>query len=109
MARELDYEWRLRQQMAARGMFSASDLAPHLAARGMRLSDSQVWRLVTGKPERLNLRALIALCDILSCSPNDLIEPIERAGASRKRAAGGKAVSRDITPQPARVARPKRP
>ena len=73
----LDYRWRLRELMAARGIFTAGELGPHLAAHGVRLSDSQVWRLVTGRPERLNLRVLVVLCAILDCTPDDLIERIE--------------------------------
>ena len=45
MARKLDYRWHLRQVMASRGMFSTTDLIPPLAARGIRLSSSQVYRL----------------------------------------------------------------
>ena len=40
----------------------------------MDLSASQVYRLVTDKPERLSMKALIPLCDILDCTPADLID-----------------------------------
>jgi DNA-binding Xre family transcriptional regulator len=93
MAGELDYEWRLRLRLAERGIFNSKPLVAMLAERGIRLSDSQVWRMVTGKPERLNLQVLIALCAILECTPNDLIErspptasghaPIARSPTSR--------------------------
>jgi DNA-binding Xre family transcriptional regulator len=33
-----------------------------------------VYRLVTEQPERLNLRTLMALLDILDCAISDLIE-----------------------------------
>jgi len=33
----------------------------------------QVHRLVTGIPERLSLPVLAALCDILECTPTELI------------------------------------
>lgn len=59
--------------MAKHGMFGTTDLMPHLAARGIELSSSQVWRLVTQTPERLSLHLLAALCDIFNTSPNDLI------------------------------------
>jgi len=62
--------------MANRGMFATTDLAPLLAERGISLSATQVYRLVTGTPERLSLPTLMALCDILECTPNDLIEPV---------------------------------
>ncbi len=69
----VDYEWRLRLLMAEHGMFKASDLQPRLAEHGIELSASQVWRLVTGLPERLNLRVLVVLCEILDCEPGELV------------------------------------
>jgi DNA-binding Xre family transcriptional regulator len=73
MKRQVSYQWRLREVMAAHGMFSATDLAGPLAERGITLSSVQVWRLVTQSPERLSLPVLAALCDILDCTPSDLI------------------------------------
>jgi DNA-binding Xre family transcriptional regulator len=61
-------------RMAEKGMFQTSDLVPLLAERGVTLSREQVFRLVTQPPQRLSVDALAALCDILGCSPNDLIE-----------------------------------
>jgi DNA-binding Xre family transcriptional regulator len=101
-----DYEWRLRLLLAERGIWSHSDLVPLLAERGVRLSGSQVWRLVTGKPERLNLHTLMALCDLLDCSPNDLIKPVEASaspGLAKKRAAAGDRGVGDLKPKPARI------
>ena len=46
MAARLDYRWHLRQVMATRGMFSTTDLLGPLADRGIKLSSSQVYRLV---------------------------------------------------------------
>lgn len=87
MSAKLDYRWRLREVMALRGMFSTTDLKPLLAERGVELSASQVYRLVTEKPERLSLKTLMALLDILGCSMEELIEPVA-APATRRRAAG---------------------
>jgi len=75
VARQVGYLWRLREVMASRGLFSTTALAPLLAQRGIELSHVQVWRLVTGKPERLSLHVLAALCDILEVTPSDLIVP----------------------------------
>ena len=83
MARKLDYRWHLRQVMASRGMFATTDLIEPLAARGIRLSSSQVYRLVVERPERLSLKILMALLDILDCSMSDLIEPVAAGGRSR--------------------------
>jgi DNA-binding Xre family transcriptional regulator len=66
--------WHLRRRMAERDLFQTSDLVPLLAERGIELSREQVYRLVTQLPQRLSMDTLAALCDILDCSPNDLIE-----------------------------------
>lgn len=84
--KQLDYAWHLRMKMAEKGMFSTTDLQPHLADRGVSLSREQVYRLVTGQPQRLSMHTLIALCDILECTPNDLIEPQITEVATRKAA-----------------------
>lgn len=101
------YRWHLRLRMAERGMFATSDLVPLLAERGVVLSREQVYRLVAGVPERLNLTTLAALCDILACSPAELIEPVREGprGAASKEATGARrAAVRDIRPRRAKVA-----
>jgi DNA-binding Xre family transcriptional regulator len=72
--RKMGIRWHLRLRMAEKGMFATSDLVPLLAERGVQLSREQVFRLVTQPPQRLSMDTLAALCDILGCSPNDLIE-----------------------------------
>lgn len=98
MKRQMGYHWHLRRLMAERGMFATTDLVPLLAARGVNLSREQVYRLVVRVPERLNLSALAALCDILACTPSDLIEPHAEAPTSKRAAAGS-------SPPPARPRR----
>lgn len=107
MARKLDYRWHLRQVMADRGMFATTDLIEPLAARGIRLSSSQVYRLVVERPERLSLKVLMALLDILDCSMEDLIEPAAAdTPARKKRAAGGEEAGvGDLRPRRARITR----
>lgn len=100
----LDYRWRLRELMAKHGLFTASELAPLLRAHGIALSDSQIWRLVTGRPERLNLRVLVVLCEILQCTPSDLIERVEVAVPKKKRATG-RVADKDVVPKRARIRR----
>jgi DNA-binding Xre family transcriptional regulator len=98
------YRWHLRVVMANAGMFATSDLVPLLAGRGVVLSREQVYRLVAKVPERLSLTTLAALCDILDCSPAELIEPVRsvpKAAATRQ---GSRAAVRDIRPRRARVA-----
>jgi DNA-binding Xre family transcriptional regulator len=109
MVAKLDYRWHLRKVMADRGMFSTTDLLPPLKDRGIALSTSQVYRLVVERPERLSLKILMALLDILDCTMDDLIEPVTGTGAatkSKKAAAGGTVVSEgigDLRPRRARI------
>jgi DNA-binding Xre family transcriptional regulator len=104
MPARLDYQWHLRQVMATRGMFATTDLLGPLSERGIRLSSSQVYRLVTERPERLSLKILMALLDILDCDMADLIEPVAVAGSARKTkvAGGGEGVG-DLRPKRARI------
>lgn len=101
------YRWHLRVRMAERGMFATSDLVPLLAERGVMLSREQVYRLVARVPERLNLTTLAALCDILACSPAELIEAVRddpRAAGPKEATGSPRAAVRDIRPRRARVA-----
>jgi DNA-binding Xre family transcriptional regulator len=84
------YHWHLRRLMAEAGMFATTDLVPLLAERGVRLSREQVYRLVAQVPERLSLQTLAALCDILGCSPAELVEPYraQRTRTPRRTGAG---------------------
>ena len=85
MAAKLDYRWHLRRIMADRGMFSTTDLIPLLAERDISLSTSQVYRLVVDTPERLNLKVLMALLDILDCRMDELIEPVAARSVPSRR------------------------
>ena len=89
--------------MATHAMFTATDLEPHLADRGINLSSVQVWRVVTQTPERLSLPLLAALCDIFGCTPADLIATRADNAAPRRAASAGA----NVTDMAASV-RPKR-
>ena len=97
MARTIGYRWHLRRLMAGKDMYATTQLVPLLAERGVKLSREQVYRLVTGVPERLSLATLAALCDILGCQPGDLIE-----------IAAPLAPARPAPASPAKLARPVR-
>ncbi|MGH3715238.1 MAG: helix-turn-helix domain-containing protein [Micromonosporaceae bacterium] len=88
MIRKMGYEWRLRLRMAEKAMFATSELVPLLTERGVHLSREQVFRLVTQPPQRLSMDTLAALCDILDCAPNDLID-IKVVNAPVAKAASG--------------------
>lgn len=66
------------------------NLVPLLVERGITLSREQVYRLVTQAPQRMSMDVLVALCDILECTPNDLIKP-EVVNAQLRKTADGDA------------------
>jgi DNA-binding Xre family transcriptional regulator len=85
--KKVGIEWHLRLRMAEKGMFATTELVPLLAERGVHLSREQVFRLVTQAPQRLSMDTLAALCDILGCTPNDLIE-VQEVNAQVRKTAG---------------------
>jgi DNA-binding Xre family transcriptional regulator len=106
MKRHVSYQWRLREVMAEREIFIASDLSPLLAHRGIELSSVQIWRLVTQTPERLSLPVLAALCDILEVTPADLIATRAETTSARRTATDDAEVAdmaATIRPKRARV------
>ncbi|MFF1713169.1 helix-turn-helix domain-containing protein [Streptomyces sp. NPDC058268] len=104
MIKKMGIVWHLRLKMAEQGLFQTSDLVMLLAERGIQLSREQVYRLVTNPPQRLSMDTLGALCDILGCTPNDLIEVRVANTQVRKTAEGGPPV-----PPPVRCSTIRRP
>lgn len=86
-------------------MFATTDLIEPLAQREIHLSSSQVYRLVAERPERLSLKILMALLDILDTTMEELIEPVTAAWASggKKKAVGAEASLGDLRPRRARI------
>jgi DNA-binding Xre family transcriptional regulator len=103
--KKMGYQWQLRQLMAERQMFQTSDLVPLLAERGITLSREQVYRLVTQAPQRMSMDTLVALCDILQCTPNDLIKP-EVVNVQVRETAGGETGPAPSAPRRTVIRRP---
>ena len=103
MARTIGYRWHLRRLMADQDMYATTQLRPLLAERGVVLSREQVYRLVTGVPERLSLITLAALCDILGCQPGDIVEPVIGAPGGGRRAARPAVAGCGPLPRPVRA------
>ncbi|MFI2207796.1 helix-turn-helix domain-containing protein [Streptomyces sp. NPDC020192] len=102
MKRKAGYTWKLREVMAAHGVFTTTELVPMLRDRGIELSASQIHRLVSGTPERLSLQVLAAFCDIFACTPTDLVATTaENAGVDRDRGRSGPALGGRETATPA--------
>lgn len=105
MNKKVATRWNLRRLMAERDLFQTSDLVPLLAERGIQLSREQVFRLVTQQPQRLSMDTLAALCDILDCTPNDLIEV--QVVNEQVRKAAGERPSRAVPVKRSTIRRPE--
>jgi DNA-binding Xre family transcriptional regulator len=98
------YRWHLRERLGAKGIWKTTELVPLLAERGVVLSGPQVYRLVAKVPERLSLKILAALCDILGCGPGDLIEVgVTGTPGPPPPRRGGKVVELSELPRPRRA------
>ena len=105
-----DYQWHLAELMARHGLHNTTDLSAHLTERGIQLSPSQVYRLVTQRPERVSLKLIAALCDIFDCDIADLVTVTAVAAAPRRKASGSTGgnvvdLNSTIRPKRARVVR----
>jgi DNA-binding Xre family transcriptional regulator len=105
--RKVGYAWHLREVMARNKVYTATELVPLLHDRGIGLSASQVHRLVSGTPERLSLQVLSALCDILECTPADLVTTTAENAGVRRTATGDlpapPSAAAKLRPRPARI------
>lgn len=97
-------EWRLRELLAAKGLFSAVQLQQALADQGVRLGPSQAHELLTRAPRQPRMAVLFALCEVLDCTLADLWALHQAAApAEGKVAAGARQRLADLKPVTARL------
>ncbi|MDH6532950.1 DNA-binding Xre family transcriptional regulator [Aurantimicrobium minutum] len=72
MKRQIEYKFRVRELMARAGMRNSRDLVDPLRDRGITLSESQIYRLVSQDPDRIAFQVLAALCDIFAVEASDM-------------------------------------
>lgn len=68
----MSLSWKLREQMAKKGIWRCTDFTKLLNQYGIRMSVSAVTRMVEKLPERIDTKVMNAICDILDCPPTDL-------------------------------------
>lgn len=73
MKRQIEYTFRVKELMARAGMRNSRDLVDPLRDRGITLSESQIYRLVSQNPDRIAFQVLVALCDIFGVEANELV------------------------------------
>ena len=100
-------QWHLRQVMADEGHVSDHRSGRAAARTRHRAVPRQmVHRIVTKPPQRINIDLLAALCDILDCTPSDLLElHVEEQRQAPAVNDGGPGIG-ELRPIRARVRRP---
>lgn len=64
--------WHMREVMRERGV-SVQDLLRALPEYDIRMSQSQVYREISGKQKTFSMQFAAVFCDIVDCSMNDII------------------------------------
>ncbi|MFE2578899.1 helix-turn-helix domain-containing protein [Streptomyces sp. NPDC059378] len=82
----VNIKWKLRMAAAQREVWTGAQLRRLLAEKAsLELSSASVSALFTKEPSQVKMSTLAALCTVLECTPNDLIEvdttPVERPAA----------------------------
>ncbi|HEY3035330.1 MAG TPA: helix-turn-helix transcriptional regulator [Streptosporangiaceae bacterium] len=98
-------EWRLRELLAGKGLFSAVQLQQALGEQGVRIGASQAHELLTRAPRQPRMAVLFALCEVLDCTLADLwrVHQAATVPAEGKVAAGARGRLAQLKPVPARL------
>ncbi len=65
--------WRLRNIMADKGIWSGAELGRLIESKaGYKLSPPSISALLTGEPKQVKAQTMDALCTALDCTPSDL-------------------------------------
>jgi DNA-binding Xre family transcriptional regulator len=69
----MSLEWKLRQVMASRGVWSGAELGRLMEQKaGYKLSAPSISALLTEAPRQVKAQTMDALCTALDCTPADL-------------------------------------
>jgi DNA-binding Xre family transcriptional regulator len=94
-------QWNLRMKAAERGIWKSAELRRQLAGAGLGISAGKMSALWTGTPVTIRLDDLDVICDVLNCSPADLLirEPAKVAERRPRKAAEAGAEHAAVTPR----------
>ncbi len=95
-------KWNLRLAAAQRDIWKASQLQAMLADADLVISAGKMSHLWSGTPVTIRLQDLQVICDVLGCTPNDLLvldasfaqRPTGRAQAQLRATAGDRPIER---------------
>jgi putative transcriptional regulator len=66
-------KWNLRLAAAERGIWKSSELRRMFAEAGLEISSGKMSALWTQTPTTIRLEDLDVICEVLGCSPSDLL------------------------------------
>lgn len=91
--------WNLRMKAAEQGIWKSTEMRRRLADAGLEISAGKMSALWTGAPTTIRLDDLDVICDVLDCSPSDLLirEP-EKVAARRPQREQAPAAAVGATP-----------
>ena len=83
--------WNLRMKAAEAGIWKSTEMRRRLAEAGLEISAGKMSGLWTGTPVMIRLDDLDVICDVLECSPAELLirEPDKVAARRPERRATG--------------------
>jgi putative transcriptional regulator len=81
--------WNLRMKAAERGIWKSTEMRRLLADAGLEISGGKMSALWIGTPTMIRLDDLDIMCEVLGCTPTDLllVEPEVVAARRRDRSA----------------------
>lgn len=93
-------KWNLRLTAAERGIWKSSELRRKFADAGLEISSGKMSALWTQTPTTVRLEDLDVICDVLECSPSDLLiaEPDKVAARRPKQVESASSGVTQITP-----------
>ena len=94
-------KWNLRLTAAERGIWKSSELRRKFADAGLEISSGKMSALWTQTPTTVRLEDLDIMCDVLECSPSDLLiaEPDKVAARRPKQVESASSGVTQITPR----------
>lgn len=94
-------QWNLRMKAAERGIWKSAELRRQLARAGLEMSAGKMSALWTGTPVTIRLDDLDVICDVLDCSPSDLLirEPARVAERRPRQASEAGTAHPPVTPR----------
>ena len=72
------FDWKLRVMMAECNITTATELKRRLEAYGYEITASQLTRIISKKPKKIDTEMLEIFSSIFNCELSDILRPVQR-------------------------------